>query len=331
MFKTAMNLFALAVIAERMLSAQVEPPVLLTIDVENVVVYEADTSDVSKLATVPAQVDGAPILNFFPVIWIADIVAVNGAPAKGTLMKRGTYAALSTNPSPGTGIADSGASFHFDWLFDIQQADGTRIGTVMATGWGGATKPPGSPSAVIQANMTVAGGTGAFLGVRGEAGQAGNFVSPRLASMTEDPSLRRILGGGKRRYLFHLLPMYRPQVLRESNRPQIFHSDFTLVTAENPAQAGETLIAEASGLGPTRPGVDPGVPFPLDVTEQVNSPVQVFVDGNAVEVVNSIGWPGKLDVYSVQFRMPSSFAARKSQIQISAAWVTSAAVEIHVR
>jgi uncharacterized protein (TIGR03437 family) len=37
-------------------------------------------------------------------------------------------------------------------------------------------------------------------------------------------------------------------------------SDFTRVTAAKPARSGETLTLLASGLGPTRPGVDPGNP-----------------------------------------------------------------------
>ena len=141
------------------------------------------------------------IRNFVPVIWLADIVAVNGKPAKGTWTVRGTLLFRSTATSPGNAVADSGAAFFFDWVFDVRQVDGTQVGTIMASGWGGAAKPPGAPASFLQANMAVTGGTGAFLGVRGQGAQGGNFIDGRIASMTEDPAYRRINGGGSRRYV----------------------------------------------------------------------------------------------------------------------------------
>ena len=40
---------------------------------------------------------------------------------------------------------------------------------------------------IVHFNVTT-GGTSMFLGVRGQAGQGGNTVSPRTASMSEDPA-----------------------------------------------------------------------------------------------------------------------------------------------
>jgi hypothetical protein len=307
------------------------PPVVLIVDVDKVVNYEGDVSDVTKLASATTQTTGTPARNFFPVLWIADIVAVNGGPARGTWTVKGNQLSLSRTPGPGTGIADSGAALFFDWVLDIQQADGTPVGTIMASGWGGATKPPGAPSTFLQANMAVTGGTGAFLGVRGQAGQGGNTVFPRLASMSEDPALRRVLGGGTRRYVFHLFPLFQPQILGGQAGPAIFHSDFTAVTGDKPARAGELLIAQASGLGPTLPGVDPGNPFPATMLQPVNSPVQVFVDGQPVDVLTSIGWPGKVDVYRIDFRLPSTISSKVASVQLTVAWMSGAAVQIPVQ
>src|SRR5262249_12002643 len=107
------------------------------------------------------------------------------------------------------------------------------------------------------------------LRVRGQAGQGGNTVSPRSASMT-DPAARCVPGGGSRRYKFYLIPMFRPEVISLASGPAVVHaSDFSLVTAANPAQAGELLSLFASGLGPTRPGVDPGQPFPASPLQPV--------------------------------------------------------------
>jgi len=307
------------------------PPVILAVDVDKVVVYEGDVSDVTKLATTATETTGTPANNFYPVLWIADIVAVNGTPARGTWTVKGNLLSLSKTPTPGVAIADSSAALFFDWVFDIQQADGTPVGTIMASGWGGAAKPPGSPSSFIQANMAVTGGTGAFLGVRGQAAQGGNTVSPRQASMSEDPALRRILGGGTRRYIFHLFPLFQPQVLAGPAGPAIFHPDFTPVTADKPARAGEILIAQASGLGPTVPGVDPGNPFPADPLQPVNSPIQVSVNGQPGDVINRIGWPGRVDVYRVDFRLPQSISGKIASIQLITAWIPGPAVPIPVQ
>ena len=90
---------------------QSAPPVILAVDIENVVIYQQDSGDAAKFATDPGIVAPPAIRNFVPVIWIADVVAVNGKPAKGTWTVRGTLLSRGTTLSPGDAIADSGASF----------------------------------------------------------------------------------------------------------------------------------------------------------------------------------------------------------------------------
>ena len=173
--------------------------------------------------------------------------------------------------------------------------------------------------------MTITGGTGAYLGIRGQGGQGGNTIAPRNASMREDPAYRRILGGGKRRYLFQIIPLESPQIAG------VFHSDFTAVTASSPARAGETLIAQATGLGPTLPGVDPGQPFPATGLQEVNSPVDVTVNGRASTVLNKVGWPGRANAYRLDFQVPDGTAAGAATIQLSAAWIDGPSASLPVR
>jgi hypothetical protein len=66
------------------LFAQTPPLALMTIDVENVVEYEADVPDVSKLALLHPRPPAFSSNNFYSVIWVADVVAVKRKPAKGT-------------------------------------------------------------------------------------------------------------------------------------------------------------------------------------------------------------------------------------------------------
>ena len=99
----------------------------------------------------------------------------------------------------------------------------------------------------------ITGGTGAFLGVRGQMGVVANppgVAVQRAASMTEDPANRRLNGGGTQRWIAHLIPMSAPQIVTTASGPAVTHSsDFSLVTSSRPAAAGEALSLFATGLG----------------------------------------------------------------------------------
>ena len=324
--------FLTIVAATPALFSQTPPHAILAVDIQNVVIYQQDFGDAARFATVPNIVAPPPIRNFVPVIWLADIVAVNGKPAKGTWTVRGTLVSRGTTVSPGDAIADSGASFFFDWVFDVRQVDGTQVGTIMASGWGGAAKPPGAPSSFIQANVAVTGGTGAFLGVRGQGAQGGATDPGRIASMAEDPAYRRINGGGSRRYVFHLIPMFRPEIVSTASGPALLHaSDFSLVTSAKPAHSGEILSVFASGLGPTRPGVDPGQPFPASPLQPVNSPVEVAVNGNPAEVLYAGGYPGAVDRYQVNFRVPEGIASGAATIRLTSGFIPGSEVTLPIQ
>jgi uncharacterized protein (TIGR03437 family) len=98
----------------------------------------------------------------------------------------------------------------------------------------------------------------------------------------------------------------------------------------------------ATGLGPTRPGVNPGELFPRSPLHTVNSPVDVIVNGAFGSVINATGWPGLVDTYRVEFRVPAGTAAVDvgfpgvpsapvARIQLSAAWITGGSVNIPIR
>jgi uncharacterized protein (TIGR03437 family) len=148
----------------------------------------------------------------------------------------------------------------------------------------------------------------------------------------EDPANRRIIGGASRSYVLHVIPMFVPQIVTTANGPAVTHSgDFTPVSASKPAAAGEILSVFATGLGPTRPSVDPGTPFPSSPLVAVNSPVEVTVNGRPAEVLAAVGFPGAVDGYQVNFRMPPDTVKGVATIQMSAAWVAGTPVSIAVQ
>jgi uncharacterized protein (TIGR03437 family) len=95
--------------------------------------------------------------------------------------------------------------------------------------------------------------------------------------------------------------------------------------------SGPAVFVEATGLGPTVPGVDPGQPFPADSQSQVNSPVDVTLNGRPAEVIDNIGWAGFVDTYRIDFRVPDGTTAGMASIQITAAWIAGPALRIAIQ
>lgn len=312
--------------------AQGPSPVILEVDLDNYVQYWNDLPDPTKLVTEASQTATSP-KTFMQNVQVADIVAVNGQPARGTYVARTQFMNYRPAPTPGQNIADiTRAGGPSSEAYEILQPDGTPIGTIMGQALVNGTAPPGSPTAMTLTNGVVLGGTGAFLGVRGQCGIETVTTNPRNASQTEDPSLRRVYGGGKMRMILYLFPMSQPNILTTTAGPAVVHSsDFTPVTAANPAKAGEILSLFATDLGPVRPGVDPGKPFPVSPLAVVNSPVGVAVNGAAAEVIGAAGYPGSTNGYQVNFRVPSDAVHGTASLRLSSAWIPSAAVSIAVQ
>jgi uncharacterized protein (TIGR03437 family) len=310
---------------------QSPPATVLTIDCVNFVEYRQDISDLTKYATDPNLTTAITPRNFFTATMFADIVAVNGQPAKGLYVGRPRTVLAFPTPVPGQAVADTTRNSFRDVFFEIQKSDGTPIGSIAATGLSGGASPPGAPLAQQGSNFAIIGGTGAFLGARGQAG-SGTGNSPRAASFSEDPANRRINGGGKAQFILQVIPTAVPQIVATANGPAVVHSsDFSLVTSSKPAAAGELLSLFATGLGPVTPGVNPGQPFPSSPLAAVNSPVDVTVNGKAADILAAVGYPGAADGYQVNFRVPSDTAKGVATIQVSAAWIAGTPVTIAVQ
>jgi uncharacterized protein (TIGR03437 family) len=295
--KTALAMALCAAAGSQFSSAQVAPPVILQIDLTNSVLYTQDTSDVSRYATEPNVTSlTANPRNFHRVEGIADIVAVNGQPMKGTWASASAVMVLRTAPTPGQAISVTVLRQAMAVsTFEILKSDGTSIGPIVASGLFAGDAPPGSPTAAAGGNFAITGGTGAFLGARRQlsvGAAAPGVVTQRFASITEDPANRRGNGGGTVRWIAHVIPMARPEVTMLPSGPAIAHSsDFSPVTVAKPATQGEILSLFATGLGPVTARVDLGQPFPSSPLAVVNAPVEVTVNGKAVEVIGAVGYP----------------------------------------
>ena len=279
----------------------------LVVGLENVVEYQMDTTDLSKWGTDPnitpstaAKGMGVGCVDI-PTVALGDIVSVNGDPARGTFVARLAGLCLSPTPTAGVNaIGDISANSVRDETYYILQSDGaTPIGAIMVNGLNGSVspRPPGPP--VGGQNFAIVGGTGAYLGARGQKGGGnGGLTNNRVASITEDPANRRQNGGGNGLFTFYVIPMFRPEIVVTPNGPAVTHSnDFSLVSPTKPATAGEILSLFATDLGPTNVSLNPGQPFPSSPLAQVTSPIEVTVNGNRAEVLAAVGYPGAVDGY----------------------------------
>ena len=172
------------------------PPVVLEVFVENRAFYVHDQPDYSQLAANPNPL--LPIgagKTFSVVTGIGDITAMNGHAARGTFATWFTVLNLRPQPLPGQAIADVTRPNMGPQYFEILNENGTSLGTITLSGWGGGSPAPGAPPQIQTGSFVITGGTGIFLGARGQAGQRPG-ISGRAASTNEDPSLRRAHGGG---------------------------------------------------------------------------------------------------------------------------------------
>ncbi len=126
--------------------------------------------------------------------------------------------------------------------------------------------------------------------------------------------------------------MFAPRVFTTSDGVAVTHSsDFTLVSASKPAVAGEVLSLFATGLGPTRPTVDSGMPFPSSPLAAVTSAVEVRVNGKVASILGSVGFPGSVDGYQVNFRVPADISKGIASVQLSAGPMLAAPVTIAIQ
>ena len=324
----------LATVTCRLAFGQAPTGSIVSFEMENSTFYNYDCP-FADVGTSPNKLDHPlKVVGIYSGLGIGDIVSVNGNPAKGTAYELFSAAFVgSPNPAPGHPIVDGARAAIAPWDLDFLSADGTQIGTIHIDGFVGGNRPPDAPQVISGSNWIVTAGSGAFFGVRGYL-QVSNTTPERVTSACEDPSLRRVYAGGlgKRRGTLYLVPLSQRQIVATPSGPAITHSnDFSLVSTSKPATAGEILSLFATGLGPVNPGVDPGQPFPSKPLAAVNSPVGVTVNGKSAEVLAAVGFPGAVDGYQVNFRMPPDTAKGAATVQVSAAWITGPAVSITVQ
>ena len=153
--------------------------------------------------------------------------------------------------------------------------------------------------------------------------------------------MRRVFGGDKYRVMFYVIPRIWPTVIMEPQGAAIYRKGQTdgPVVGNQPVRPGEVLTMKVKGLGPTNPGPTPAGPVPPGTRpfasqppwDEVSAPIDVTINGVDAEVINAIGWPGTLDTYRVDFRVPESVTPGRANMRVTAAWIPSDEVALTIR
>ncbi|MSO19478.1 MAG: hypothetical protein EXQ56_03305 [Acidobacteria bacterium] len=161
--------------------------------------------------------------------------------------------------------------------------------------------------------------------VTGGSGDFADTGDSFIVGIGDDSGLRS-------KWIFPLKQRATPAVAATPNGPAVTHSnDFSLVSATKPAVAGELLSIFATSLGPTTPGVRDGTPFPASPLQATRSRVGVLVNGRNAQVLSAVAFPGSVDGYQVDFRVPADAARGTATVQLTLAGIKGPAVPINIQ
>ncbi|MGA9626294.1 MAG: IPT/TIG domain-containing protein [Bryobacteraceae bacterium] len=93
----------------------------------------------------------------------------------------------------------------------------------------------------------------------------------------------------------------------------VLHGDYSLVTAQSPAQVGETVAVYLTGLGTTNPVIPDGS---AGVFSQTNNTIDVYIGGIQATVGYSGLAPDLAGLYQINFTVPSGVTAGDNTLEI---------------
>jgi uncharacterized protein (TIGR03437 family) len=95
------------------------------------------------------------------------------------------------------------------------------------------------------------------------------------------------------------------------------HADYSLVTPDNPAKIGETILLFVTGLGLVDPAVADGTPGPINPFSLATNTISVFIDGVAA-TTSFVGLaPQLIGLYQINVAVPTGVSSGNVYLDIS--------------
>lgn len=108
------------------------------------------------------------------------------------------------------------------------------------------------------------------------------------------------------------------------------NADFSLMTPENPAAAGDIVLIYSTGLGQTTPASATGKPAAFPPAAET-ARVQVTIGGRAADVLYSIAAPGFVGLYQTAVRVPTGVTPGNARLSLSVSGVSSNETTVAIR
>ena len=108
------------------------------------------------------------------------------------------------------------------------------------------------------------------------------------------------------------------------------NADFSVVSAANPAKAGDVILVYCTGLGATSASLATGTVVPSTTTANASVPVTATIGGKPATVTYAIASPGFAGLYQVALTVPAGVTG-SSPIVLTQGTVNSNAASISVQ
>lgn len=123
----------------------------------------------------------------------------------------------------------------------------------------------------------------------------------------------------------------QPEIFVMASQAAVVDAQFRLLTPQNPARPGDTVIVFAAGMGGTNPLVDAGAAGPAKPLAVTANTVSATVNGEPAPVTFAGLAPGLVGLYQINLVIPSDVpASPQTPLVITAAGLSSATVTIPV-
>jgi uncharacterized protein (TIGR03437 family) len=254
--------------------------------------YAATWMPGSASSSLPNGVATVVLRGFVPALTIASSEVI-GTIASDTAPSLNANAVLNNlNPQPGSPVAPG----------TIVQIYGSALSTAGTVGTGSVVN--GLLSTTLNGVSVSVGGIAAPL-FYGSSGQINAQIPNELQAGQQYELLVNVNG-------FYSNPVTitttaaQPGLASFADGTVIAQdTNYNLITADNPAHAGEVIILYATGMGATNPPVATGTPAPSSPPAQVAIAPQVSIGGTNAQVLFAGLSPGSVGLYQIDVEIPA--------------------------